>query len=53
MRDYYGELARQGRLKSLIFYTWQGNLHAAKEDPASAFRCGALTESGRLAIAPI
>jgi hypothetical protein len=53
MRDYYGELARQGRLKGLIFYTWQGNAHAAKEDPASAFRCGALTESGRLAIAPI
>jgi hypothetical protein len=53
MRDYYGELARQGRLKGLIFYTWQGNVRAAKEDPASAFRCGALTNSGRLAIAPI
>jgi hypothetical protein len=36
-----------------MYYTWQGNVHAAKEDLASAFRCGALTESGRRAIAPL
>ena len=53
MRDYYGQLARQGRLRGLIFYVWHGDWHAAQENPASAFRCGALTQSGRLALAPI
>jgi hypothetical protein len=53
MRDYYGELAQQQRLKGLIFSVWHGDWHAAEEKPASAFRCGALTESGRLAIAPL
>jgi hypothetical protein len=53
MRDYYGQLARQGRLKGLIFYVWHGDWHADLENPASAFRCGALTESGRLALAPM
>lgn len=53
MRDYYDELARQGRIKALIFYVWHGDWHAQVENPASAFRCGSLTESGRLAIAPM
>jgi hypothetical protein len=53
MRDYYAQLARQGRLKALIFYVWHGDYHAAEESPASAFRCGSLTESGRLALAPM
>jgi len=53
MRDYYGQLARQGRLKGLIFYVWHGDWHADRENPASAFRCGALSESGRLALAPM
>lgn len=53
MRDYYGQLARQGRLKGLIFYVWHGNWHADQQNPASAFRCGTLTESGRLALAPM
>ena len=53
MRDYYGQLARQGRLKGLIFYVWHGDWHANRENPASAFRCGSLTDSGRLALAPM
>jgi hypothetical protein len=53
MRDYYDELARQGRIKALVFYVWHGDWHAQEENPASAFRCGSLTESGRLAIAPM
>jgi len=53
MRDYYGQLARQGRLKGLIFYVWHGDWHADRENPASAVRCGALSESGRLALAPM
>src|SRR5580700_6548671 len=46
MRNYYGQLAREGQLKGLIFYVWHGDWHAAKESPASAFRCGSFTESG-------
>jgi hypothetical protein len=53
MREYYGEFMRQGRIEALIFYVWHGAWHAPQENPASAFRCGALTESGRLAIAPL
>jgi hypothetical protein len=52
MRGYYSQLAQQGRLHAVFFYTWQGNPKAPKEEPASAFRCGALTKSGELAIAP-
>jgi hypothetical protein len=49
MRGYFAQLARQGRLGGIFFYTWEGNIH--DEAPVSAFRCGSLTESGRLAIA--
>jgi hypothetical protein len=53
IRGYFSELAAQGRLKGVFFYTWQGNIHAASEDYFSAVRCGALTASGRQALAPI
>ena len=53
MRGYFAGLAREGRLKGAFYYNWQGFIHAPKEDLASAFRCGALTTSGRLAIAPL
>jgi len=53
MRGYYDELAKEERLKGLIFYVWHGDWNAAQENPASAFRCGSLTESGRLALAPM
>jgi hypothetical protein len=42
-----------GQLKGALYYNWQGFIHALKEDLASAFRCGTLTASGRLAIAPL
>jgi hypothetical protein len=53
IRGYFAGLARQGRLKGAFYYNWQGFIHAPTEDLASAFRCGALTASGRLAIAPL
>jgi hypothetical protein len=52
-RDYYGGLAQAGILKALMFYTWEGDVHAAREDSNSAWRCGALTPSGKLAVAPL
>ena len=48
----FTRLERDSRIKGLLFYTWQGHIHAKEEDEDSAFRCGALTDSGRLAIAP-
>ena len=53
VRRFFGQLATEGRLKGLFFYTWQGGVHAENEDYRSAFRCGALTGSGRLALAPM
>jgi hypothetical protein len=53
VRSVFDDLAKQGRLQGSLFYTWQGNIHAQQQDYHSAFLCGALTESGRLAIAPM
>jgi hypothetical protein len=53
MRSVLHDLAQQRRLGGSLYYTWQGQIHAAKEDRDSAFLCGALTASGRLAVAPL
>ncbi len=53
VRDDFAQFAQQGRLKAIFYYTWQGQIHAPKEDRFGAFLCGALTESGRLAISPM
>jgi hypothetical protein len=53
LRGYYNELARQGRLKGLIYCVWHGPWNASPESTAAAWRCGSLTESGKLAIAPM
>jgi len=53
MRGHFAQFAAQGRLKAIFFFTWQGFANAPHEDRFSAFRCGELTESGRLAIAPM
>lgn len=51
MRSVFAELTKQQRLGGSIFYTWQGQIHALKEDHDSVFLCGAVTPSGRLAVA--
>jgi hypothetical protein len=43
----------QGRLTGLFYYTWEGHAGAPKEDRFSVFLCGAVTPSGRLALAPM
>lgn len=53
LRGIFDELARQNRLGGALYYTWQGAIHAPKEDHDSAFLCDALTESGELAVSPI
>jgi hypothetical protein len=41
---------QQGRVVGLFYYVWSRDAWAKQEDPYSVFRCGALTESGRLAL---
>jgi hypothetical protein len=53
MRNHFNRFAELGLLKGMFFYTWEGFVGAPHEDRFSAFRCGALTESGREAIAPM
>lgn len=53
LRNDFDQLAQQGRLKGIILYTWQGDFHqdSYHPDPYGAFMCGAVTKSGRLAVA--
>lgn len=53
MRGVLHELAEQHRLGGSLYYTWQGQIHAPKEDRDSAFLCGELTESGKMAASPM
>ena len=53
MRSVLQELAEQHRLGGSLYYTWQGQIHAPREDHDSAFLCDALTESGKLALSPM
>lgn len=46
MRDF-AQLAKEGRLTGLIYYSWTGDTQFDVE------RCGGLAESGRLALAPL
>lgn len=47
MMGNFGQLIHEKRLAALIYYSWIG------DPPFDVYRCGALTESGRLAIAPV
>ncbi|HTR18058.1 MAG TPA: hypothetical protein VMI52_13635 [Acetobacteraceae bacterium] len=46
MREDFRALAREGRLTGLIYYPWEDRTNGI-------YRCGALTEAGRLALAPL
>ncbi|MGA8674763.1 MAG: hypothetical protein WB621_06105 [Candidatus Acidiferrales bacterium] len=53
LRHDFRQLARQGRLKGILLYTWQGDFRSGENNPYGAFICGAVTKSGRLAVAPL
>jgi hypothetical protein len=53
LRNDFSQLAHQGRLKGILLYTWQSDFRSGENDPYGAFICGAVTKSGRLAIAPM
>ena len=51
MRTSFGHFAAQGKLAALIYYDWTAGPGA--KDTFSVFRCGGLTELGKLAISPM
>jgi hypothetical protein len=52
-RAAYRTFAGQGRLAALIYYSWSGDYVGQKESPGTLFRCGALTEAGKLVLSPM
>jgi hypothetical protein len=56
IRNDFAKFAHEGRLKGVIFYTWEGSIQPngeADNNPYGAFICGSMTKSGRLAVAPL
>jgi hypothetical protein len=43
----------QGRLAASIYYSWDGDFPGQKENMGAIFRCGSLTEAGKLALSPM
>jgi hypothetical protein len=54
-REAFEPFVEQAQLAGILYYMWGGlpEQRTGNEDPAAIFRCGALTEGGRLAIAPM
>ena len=59
-REAFKQYIAQGRLKAIVYYSWSGvvpfNWEPADKisnDPYNIFRCGALSDSGRAALAPL
>jgi hypothetical protein len=52
-RGAYKEFADQGRLAALMYYSWSGDYVGQKESPGTLYRCGALTDAGKLALSPM
>jgi len=60
-RGAFQQFAQQGRLAAILYYSWSGVLPFSwqhddtnsKNDPYTIFRCGALTESGKVALNPM
>jgi hypothetical protein len=52
-RKAFEPFVKQGRLAAILFYMWSGLPGAKSEDPAAIFRCGTLTDAGKLALGPM
>jgi len=50
-RTAFEHFVQQGRLAASFYYSWNG-LPGEKDNSGAIFRCGALTEAGKLALAP-
>jgi hypothetical protein len=55
------QFVKQGRLAAILYYSWSGvppfswqhNNTNSNKDPYTIFRCGALTDAGKVALNPI
>lgn len=52
MRTALEQFADQGRLAAYYYYSWAG-LPGQRETQGGIFRCGALTDAGKLALSPM
>jgi hypothetical protein len=52
-RQAFRPFVEQGRLAAALWYTWNGDFVGEKENPGAIFRCGALTDAGKLALSPL
>ena len=52
-RDALKPFVEQGRLAAIIYYSWNGDFVGQKENMGAIFRCGALTDAGKLALSPL
>jgi hypothetical protein len=52
LRNDFAEVAAEHRLAGIDYFSWNSDPWAKQTDADSVYRCGALTESGREAVAP-
>jgi hypothetical protein len=52
LRSDFAAVAAEHRLAGIDYFAWDSDPWAKQADPDSVYRCGALTDSGRAAIAP-
>jgi hypothetical protein len=50
MADDFRPYVQQKRVLGLLYWLWQSEAGASHEEPHTIYRCGTLTDSGRLAI---
>jgi hypothetical protein len=48
----FRDLSAAGRISAVIYFSWNNDPWAKQISPGSVYRCGALTEAGRVALAP-
>lgn len=53
LRGDFAKAAAQRRLGGIVYFSWNSDPWSKTVDPDSVYRCGELTEAGRLAIAPL
>lgn len=52
VRAVFARAAAEGRLVGITYFAWTSEPWVKEPTPLSIYRCGGLTESGRLAISP-
>jgi hypothetical protein len=52
-RQAFAPFIKQGRLAAALWYSWSGDYAGETENPGAIFRCGALTDAGKLALIPM